>query len=90
MFQIDAERANSEVAFNESRRRVDILVLAVMAKSVEPALARLDLDHFRAIVGEQPSRIRPGVARCERQDAHAFEDFVGGMHKLIPIDLLEG
>jgi hypothetical protein len=63
-------------------------VLPIVAKSIEPAFARFDLDHFRAVTGEQSSCIRAGITGGERHDTHAFEDLVGSMHEIIP-DLLE-
>ncbi len=61
MFEIDAQRANAEIALDESRRRVDILVLSIMAESVEPAFAGLDFDDLGAVARQQPAGIRAGV-----------------------------
>jgi hypothetical protein len=52
-----------------------------MAKSVQAAFSRFDLDDLRAVVGEQPTGIGAGVACGERQDAHASENLVGAIHR---------
>src|SRR5262245_241280 len=84
MFEIDRHRAHTEIALDEARCGVDILVLAVVAKSIETALLRFDLDYLCAVAGEQPAGERPGITGGEGEDANAFQYFVSTRHSLTP------
>src|SRR5687768_4657188 len=77
MFEIDGKRSDAEVALDEPRRRVDVLVLAVVTKGIEPALLRFDLDHLGAVAGEQAPGVRAGVPCRKSENANAFENLAG-------------
>src|SRR6266571_1948824 len=80
MLEIDRQRAHAEIALDKTRRGIDIFVLAVMAKSIEPAFLRFDLDDLSTVIGEQSAGVRTRVAGRKSENANALEDVVGAMH----------
>src|SRR4029078_4424233 len=75
---MQAKRTRAEITFDKPRRRIDVLVLAVMAKGIQAALLGLDLDNLRSVGGKESSRIRAGITGGESQNANALKNLVGG------------
>src|SRR5690349_25144745 len=77
MLQIHRKRTHAEITFDKPRRRIDVLVLAVVAKGIQAALPGLDLDNLRSVGGKQSSCVRAGITGREGQNPNALKYLVG-------------